>query len=183
MIVNINGWPGVGKLSVAERLQQRIGGRLLDNHAMYNVAFGLCDFGTPEFFETVRAVRGVAFERAAKLPAGTSIILTSAYADTPFGRENWAVIRELANARCAPLCNIVLACSLSENVRRLQSAERASRRKLVEPEPLIAAREASDLLEGGGDHLLRLDTSNLTADDSASRVADWLHHLDHARQQ
>ena len=99
MIVNINGWPGVGKLSVAERLQQLISGRLLDNHAIYNVAFSLCDFRTPEFFETVRAVREIAFARAVKLPVGVSIILTSAYADTPFGRENWATIRDSSAAR------------------------------------------------------------------------------------
>jgi len=177
MIININGWPGVGKLSVAERLQQRIGGRLLDNHAIFNVAFSLCEFRTPEFFETVRAVRKIAFARAAKLPAETSVILTSAYANTPFGRENWTAIRELANARGTLLCNVVMDCSLAENIRRLQSPERVRFRKLTDPQPLIAAREASQLLEGGGDHLLRLETSDLAPEDSAARIAGWLQEM------
>jgi hypothetical protein len=183
MIININGWPGVGKLSVAERLQRRIGGRLLDNHAIFNVAFSLCEFQTPEFYETVRKVREIAFARASKLPVGISIILTSAYANTPFGRENWAAIREMANTRGASLCNIVMDCSLAENIRRLQSPQRARLRKLTAPQPLIAAREASNLLEGGGDYLLRLETSNLTAEDSAARIADWLHKLGLAQQR
>jgi hypothetical protein len=174
MIININGWPGVGKLSVAECLQQRIGGRLLDNHAIYNVAFSLCDFRTPEFFETVRAVRELAFARAAKVPATISIILTSAYSDTPFGRENWAAIREMANARGSRLCNVVLDCALAENIRRLSSPERARFRKLMDPQPVVAARQASGLLDEDGDHLLRLETSDLTAEACAGRIAGWL---------
>jgi hypothetical protein len=174
MIININGWPGVGKLSVAERLRQRIGGRLLDNHAIFNVAFSLCDFHTPEFYQTVRAVREIAFERARQLPTGTCIILTSAYADTAFGRENWSAIRGLASARGTLLCNVIIDCSLAENIRRVQSAERAQLRKLTDPAPLIAAREASNLLDVGGDQLLRFDASHLTAEDSAVRIADWI---------
>jgi hypothetical protein len=177
MIININGWPGVGKLTVAEQLQRRIGGRLLDNHAIFNVAFCLCEFRTPEFFETVRSVRRIAFAQASRVPAGIPITLTSAYADTPFGRENWAAIREIANAREVPLCNVVLDCSLSENIRRLQSPQRAKFRKLTEPQPLIAAREASNLLEDGGDHLLRIEVSNMPAEECAARIADWLARL------
>jgi hypothetical protein len=174
MVININGWPGVGKLTVAEQLQQRIGGRLLDNHTIFNVAFCLCEFRSPEFFETVRAVRRIAFAQASRVPAGVPIILTSAYADTPFGRENWGAIREMANAREVPLCNVVLDCSLDENIRRLQSPRRAKFRKLTEPQPLIAAREASNLLEDGGDHLLRIDVSDTAAEESAHCIADWL---------
>lgn len=174
MIININGWPGVGKLSVAERLQQRIGGRLLDNHTIFNVAFSLCEFRTPEFFETVRAVREIAFATVGRLPPNVPITLTSAYADTPFGRENWLAIREMANARGVPLCNVVLDCSLEENIRRLQSEERKRLRKLTDPTSLISARKKADLLAEGGDFLLRFDTSQLTAEHSTSRIVDWL---------
>jgi hypothetical protein len=177
MIVNINGWPGVGKLTIAEQLQQRIGGRLLDNHTIFNVAFCLCEFRTPEFFDTVRAVRRIAFAQASRVPAGIPITLTSAYANTPFGRENWAAIREMANAREVPLCNVVLDYSVAENIRRLQSPQRAKFRKLTESPPLIAAREASNLLDEGGDHLLRIEVSDITAEESAARIADWLTRL------
>jgi hypothetical protein len=172
MIVNINSWPGVGKLSIAEQLQQRIGGRLLDNHTIFNVAFSLCEFRTPEFFETVRAVREVAFKRASMLPSNIPLIMTSAYADTPFGRENWAAIRDLADARAVPLCNIVLDCLLEENIRRLRSAERIRLRKLTDPASLVSAREKRELLAKDGDFLLRLDVSRLTPEQSASRIVE-----------
>jgi hypothetical protein len=174
MIININGWPGTGKLSVAQQLVGRIGGRLLDNHIIYDVALSLCEFGTPEFYETVRAVRDAAFARVVRLATDVPVILTSAYADTPFGRENWALIRRVADQRRSSLCIVVLDCSLNENLRRLRAPERARSRKLVDPAPLIAAREAHTLLEAGGDHLLRFDTTDLSAAESADRIANWL---------
>ena len=78
MIININGWPGVGKLSVAELVVERIGGRLLDNQTIYNVAFSLCEFRTPEFYATVRAVRDIAFTRVTALAAGYQFLLDAA---------------------------------------------------------------------------------------------------------
>ena len=143
MIININSWPGVGKLTIAEKLVEQIGGRLLDNHTIFNVAFSLCEFRTPPFYEAVRAVRTIAFERAAALPLEVPLTLTSAYANTPFGVENWTAIRAMADQRGSPLCVVVLDCSLAENTRRLQSPERASRRKLVDPGPLTQARQAA----------------------------------------
>ena len=124
MIININGWPGIGKLSVAEHLIKHIGGRLLDNHAIFNVAFSLCEFRTPPFYETVRAVRDIAFMRVTTLAVDIPVALTSAYADTPFGRENWAAIRKMADTRGSPLGVVVLDCSLAENLRRLQMPDR-----------------------------------------------------------
>ena len=174
MIININSWPGVGKFTVAEELVKQIGGCLLDNHSIFNVAFSLCEFRTPAFYETVRAVRAIAFERAAALPLEVPLTLTSAYANTPFGLENWTAIRAMANKRGSPLCVVVFDCSIAENARRLQSPGRASRRKLVDPVPLTQAREANDLLEAGGDHLLRFDVSDLSAQESANCIVGWL---------
>ena len=177
MIININGWPGVGKLSVVERLRQGIGGRLLDNHTIFNVALSLCEFGTPEFFEMVRAVRKIAFTAVTNLPLSIPVVLTSAYANTPFGRENWTAIRDMANARASPLCNIVLDCSLDENLRRLQAPGRAALRKLTDPEPLIRSRQNAELLADGGDYLLRCDATELTPEEAACRIEDWLGNL------
>jgi hypothetical protein len=174
MIININGWPGTGKLSVAELVVKQIGGRLLDNHTIFNVAFSLCEFRTPAFYETVRAVRDIAFMRVTTLAVDCPVTLTSAYADTPFGRENWVAIRDMADKRGSPLCVVVLDCSLKENLRRLQTPDRARLRKLVDPAPLIAARESHDLIETGGDHLLRFDSSELSVEESAARILNWL---------
>jgi hypothetical protein len=134
----------------------------------------LCEFGTPEFYQTVRAVRGIAFDRAAALPPSIPLTMTNAYSDTSFGRENWSAIRSLADKRGSPLFIVALHCSVDENIRRLQAPERAHLRKLRDPAVLAAARKARLLLEDGGDHLLRLDVSEMEPAACADGIATWL---------
>ena len=68
MLVHINGYPGVGKLTIGRALADQLGAKLLDNHSVYNVAFALTEFKSPEFYDTVRAVRAIAFSRVLALP-------------------------------------------------------------------------------------------------------------------
>jgi hypothetical protein len=82
MLIHLNGWPGVGKLTVGRLLQASIGGHLLDNHSIYNVAFSLTEFRSPAFYATVRAVREVAFARVAQLPGQIPVIMTNGLNDS-----------------------------------------------------------------------------------------------------
>jgi hypothetical protein len=63
MIIHMNGYPGVGKLTIGRELCRILNGRLLDNHSVYNVAFALTEFRSDAFYETVRAVRAIAYDR------------------------------------------------------------------------------------------------------------------------
>ena len=47
MLVHINSYPGVGKLTIGRALANQIGGKLLDNHSIYNIAFALTEFRSP----------------------------------------------------------------------------------------------------------------------------------------
>ena len=68
MIVHINGHPGVGKLTIARELVALIGGRLLDNHSIYNVALALTERKSEPYFRALRGVRKIAFD---PLPFGS----------------------------------------------------------------------------------------------------------------
>jgi hypothetical protein len=54
--------PGVGKLTIARELLELIGGRLLHNHTLYNVALALTERKSDEYFQAVRAVQSIAFD-------------------------------------------------------------------------------------------------------------------------
>jgi hypothetical protein len=97
--------------------------------------------------------------------------MTNAYSNTPFGRENWAEIRALADKRHSRLFIVVLDRSIEENTRRLQSPDRKNLQKLVDPATLIAARANNSLLDDGGDYLLRLDTTGMTPAVCADKIA------------
>ena len=53
MIIVLNGYPGVGKLTIGRELTTLMNGRLLDIHTVYNLAFALTEFKSPEFRDTV----------------------------------------------------------------------------------------------------------------------------------
>lgn len=172
MIVHLNGWPGVGKLTIARLLRDRLGARLLDNHTVYNVAFALADFRSPEFYATARAVRDVTFECASRVPSDTPIVMTNAVSNSDWGRENWGAVQALARRRKSKLFAVTLSCEASEQARRMLSAERHYLGKLTNPHEFsVRGRE---LLEDGADLLLRLDTTVTPADESAGHICDWI---------
>jgi hypothetical protein len=67
LIIHINSYPGVGKLTIGRHLAELLNGKLYDNHSIYNVAFAVTEFRTPTFYETVRAVRDIAYARLREL--------------------------------------------------------------------------------------------------------------------
>ena len=174
MIIHINGRAGVGKLTIGTIVAGLVGAKLLDNHSIYNVAFALTEFRSERFFDTVRAVRDVAFQRVLDLPAATPIILTNWYSvDSDWGNENWDAVISLARKRASQLLVVVLECSVEENARRIQSAERSAKRKPRDPATATTSAGRA-LLDRDGDRLLRLDVTELSADAAARRIADWV---------
>ena len=174
MIIHINSYPGVGKLAIAKILQERLRGRLLDNHSIYNVALALTEFKSPEYFDTIRAVREIAYKRVLELPEGIPVILTNAhFANSEWGNECWDAAKELSRLRGVPLLVVVFDCSVEENAKRIQSLDRELKRKPRDPTMFRGNAKDKPLLDRDGDHLLRLDITDLTAEEAAARVGDW----------
>lgn len=173
MIIHINGYPGVGKLTVGKILSAQLGGRLLDNHAMYDVAFALAEFRSPAWDELARGVRDIAFRGIEAISPSIPIITTNACSDSDWGREMWASMLAMAGRRGSPFLVVSLACSPEENRRRVQSGDRV-RGKMSDPIALEAYRRRWRLLEDGGDALLRLDSTSLSPDVTAQSIATWV---------
>ncbi len=175
MLVHINSYPGVGKFTIGRALIEQIGGKLLDNHTIYNVAFALTEFRTPEFYDVVRAVRDLAFERVLQLPPDQPVVLTNWYSQgSLWGEENWDAVIALAKQRPSPLAVVVLACSPEENERRIQSSSRDAMRKPRAPALVEANRAGRPLLDRGGDMTLHLNVTSISAEAAASAIASWL---------
>jgi hypothetical protein len=178
LIVHINSYPGVGKLTIGRLLAERLNGKLLDNHSIYNVAFAVTGFRTPAFYQTVRAVRDIAYARILELPVTTPVVLTNWYSqDSAWGAENWDEVIALARKRGCSLLVVILACSPEENARRIGSHERAAKRKPQNSELVDANRRGRPLLDYGGDALLQLDVTSLPAETAAERIAEWIRRI------
>jgi tRNA uridine 5-carbamoylmethylation protein Kti12 len=175
MIIVLNGYPGVGKLTIGTALTSLLNARMLDIHTVYNLAFALSDFGTPTFWDTIEQVENIAYDLIEKLPLDQPIIFTTVLTDKSVReREEWAKLVKLGQTR-PPFCVVHIGCDLDENIRRIQSPERSQKRK-----PRIAEMakrnqsEAEPLAGLSEQHLLQIDTTNLSADQAAIKIQTWL---------
>ncbi len=173
-LIHINGAPGVGKLTIARQMAIRLNARVLDNHAIYNVAFALTEFRSPGFYDAVRASRAAAFQQLLRLPDNETVIFTDAYFDdSKWGWESWGTIEHLADQRRWPFFSVALVCEAAEHRRRIVSAERAERGKLQDAS-YVDRTVTRRLIERTGDLSKRLDITHLSADTAASFLADWV---------
>lgn len=182
MIIVLNGYPGTGKLTIGRALADRMKGRLLDIHSVYNIAFALTEFRSPEFREAVERVEAIAHDLILKRPPDEPIILTTVLTavltavsagDNAWGRAEWARMQTLG-ARRPPFCVVHVHCALDENIRRITSPGRQASRKPVDAQ--MARRNhagARPLMGDDATHLLRLDTTELGADAAAQAIAAW----------
>ena len=175
MIVHINSYAGVGKLTIGRALADLIGGKLLDNHSIFNVAFALTEFRSPAFYDTVRAIREIAYRRVLDLPHEVPLVLTNWYSQgSVWGEENWDRAIALAKERNCSLNVVILSCEPEENARRIQSPGRAGKRKPQDVSFVDNNRNGRPLIDRGGDRLLRLDVTHLSASEAAQKIAAWL---------
>ncbi len=175
MIIVLNGYPGVGKLAVGRELIERIDGRLLDIHSVYNVAFALTEPKSPEFFEAVERVELVAHDLIGRLPADQPVVLTTVLAGrSDWGDAEWQRILDLAGQR-PPLVVVHLDCSIEENVRRITDGGREQQRKPRDTEMAVRNQSRRQPLYGlDAAHLLKLDTTDLSQAEAADVIAEWV---------
>lgn len=177
MIINLNGWPGVGKLTTARELSTLLDAHLLDNHTLLNVGKALAPEGSPAFYALVRAVRSVAFDAILRLPIGAPVIFTNVVAKggtSGFLEENWQAVIELASARRCDLFSITLVCSDAENSGRIARPDRAVLGKMQDPQLLTALRDERTLFDEGATFRTTIDNSDLSPVETARQIQDWV---------
>lgn len=178
MIIVLNGYPGVGKLTIDQELAPRVSGRILDIHSIYNVAFALTEFKSPAFIETVEKIEAIAHNLIRKLPLEIPVVLTTVLAgSSDWGDAEWERIVDLGRER-SPLLVVHLHCDLDENIRRIEAAGRAAKRKPRDAEMARRNHAHGKVLAGINESdLLQLDVTNLSPIDAAAKIDEWVQSL------
>ena len=175
MIIHINSYPGVGKLTIAKALSKSNGAKILDNHSIYNVAFALTEFKSPEFYKTVSDVRAIAYQRVKELPSDVPVILTNAHVqDSSWGNACWDEALKLAKSCKRAHVVVILDCSREENSKRIQGVDREDMRKPRDPQMFRQGPIDRPLIDRDADHLIRMDVTNLSAQQVADHLHSWL---------
>jgi shikimate kinase len=177
MIISLNGWPGVGKLTVGLELADILEGRLLDSHTLFNVAITLTDYRSTEYYDVARGVRDIAFEYVLRLPPDIPVILTNVIAiggPSGFAEEHWQAVCHLARDRKCHLYSATLDCEPDEQVRRMALPSRRAHKKLLKPEIMPELRRTRSLFDDGADYRNTFDNSGSDPHATAVEIASWV---------
>lgn len=174
MILVLNGYPGTGKQTIGQALAPLMGAKLLDIHTVYNLAFALTEFKSPEFMATTEKVEAIAYDLIRNLPADVPVILTTVLSQTNGRcREEWDRMAALGRER-PPFLAVHIQCDREENLRRIAGESRVGARKPRDPSYVHRNHDrAAPLMGADADGFLTLDTTELTVEESAQTIADW----------
>jgi hypothetical protein len=176
VLVYLYGPPAAGKLTVATRLAERTGFRLFHNHLTVNAVLPVFGFGTEPFGEVIHRLRLDVFETAARHDVDLIFTNNNAWGSAePRKRfhefaDHAAGLVERAGGRARFVC---LQAPLDVLVSRLGDESRRSHGKLADPDRLRHLVTTIDLSPLHDDDLV-LDTSALSPDEAAARIAAWL---------
>jgi hypothetical protein len=175
-VVCLVGFPGVGKLTIAQWLARFTEAQVVDNHWINDPILRLVahDSATPvpeAVWPLVARVRGAVLEAISTVaPRTQNFIFTYAGADEdPADRAAFEEYREVATRRGARFVPVRLLCEGSELARRIQSHGRHGR-KLIDAEEAFRNVRRFTVLGAQMPSALTLDVTQLSAEAAATVI-------------
>lgn len=173
-IIHINGYPGVGKLTIATALEKLMpGSKVIHNHMLINPVDAVLSRSDRGYQELRRSIRKAIFEPIADNEATfkTTFIFTDFQSTDAIGSGVCKEYETLARDRGCMFLPIVLTCDEDVNLQRLISEDRAEHKKLTDVELVRDFRRKSEIYSfSGNDAALKLDVTYSTAEEAAQEI-------------
>ncbi|KAH6690505.1 hypothetical protein F5X68DRAFT_253396 [Plectosphaerella plurivora] len=186
--IYINGYPSVGKLTVAKELQKLFpGSQVLDFNTMINMVPPTDPVDSPNYIANRTRVRSQFLDAAANLDYTqrlTWIFTDVHYADAA-GQQGAKDYQKAAHTRGIQFWPVVLECETEENVLRLGDKEADWKATVGETaEGLRRIREEKRVYSfGAGDEEeLRIDITEMMPDEAARRIFEHINKVGSGEQ-
>lgn len=166
--VLIYGPPAAGKLTVATRLAELYGLKVVDNHASVDPALRLFGFGTRQLGDLVEEIRVTLIRSAAA--AGVDIVSTLVYGHGE-DEEHVAKLTAATTDKGGAVYFVQLRPSDEVLEQRVRSASRVPTSKVSDVPTLRRMLAAWDLHTPIHPEDLRIDNSNLPVETVCERIA------------
>lgn len=143
--IYINGFPGVGKLTVAKELQKLVpNSKVYHNHLFIDPIAAVVDRSSTHYNTLRTDLRRYILNMLATSEAAqdATLIFTDSRCTSEVGILAVKDYQDAATKRGVPLISVILSCDLEENLRRIVSVDRSI------PGGSTKLRD-SDLLPGG----------------------------------
>jgi hypothetical protein len=197
-VLRLDGFPGVGKLTIAKGVKAELGRnkiphRLMDNHLLIDPVVAIQPIRNKSHYILRKRFREAAYEGIKELEGeGLVIIFTTCLStsdlSTPYDDiDQFREYVDLAEGRGVSLVVVNIHCDLGTNSGRLCSKDRkqvvGGKTKLVDVDILKTIREQTSLLDreqvmgcekGGNIFYFELDTSELAPEDAEQKVLEFL---------
>ena len=175
-IIHLNGFPGVGKLTIARHVAEQLPPtKLVHNHLLINPADAILHRTQPGYQNLRKGIRGAIFTALATEAAtfATSYIFTDFQSSDDIGSSVCEEYLVLAQNRNAALIPIVLSCSWEVNMKRLVSPDRQQHHKLTDVELVGRFRREEDVFRfDKHPNYLHIDVSQLPPQESARLICE-----------
>lgn len=174
MIIHINGMIGVGKLTVAKLLTEKLDARLIDNHLLIDFVVAMCGRGSDEYFILLEKLMDVALDQTAKKPNEIFIFTNALSAKLEEDRARLDKIRFFADEKNIKFIQVLLECELEENKRRMVSEDRKLKGKLIDASKLDKIYENHTIYHPTSEFTLKIDTTNLSAESVSNNIKSYI---------
>lgn len=182
--IYINGYPGSGKLTIANELAKLIPDtKVYHNHLMIDPVAALVNRDDPEYDRIRSSFRRYILDVIATSESTGNFnwIFTDARCTSSIGSEAAQDYQLAAERRGVPFIPVALSCSLEENLQRTMTRAASinnNTTKLTDPALVQKVRQEEVMYQFGGREELQLDITNLTASEAAQKISQHLKSLD-----
>lgn len=178
MIIYLIGFAGTGKYTIAKKICQLTGARLVDNHLINNPVFSVIhqDGGKTPLPETVWektwAIRDIVLETILTIsPPDFSFVFTNDLVEGwPDDLILFSEVEGLASKRGSLFIPVRLLCSEDELCSRIVSPDRAERFKDINPLNAQEKSRTHSVLKVAHPNTLDLDVTQCSAQKAAERI-------------
>lgn len=172
MIIHLNGFPGVGKMTIAKIVAKELDAHVLDDFTLTKLVYVATDRNSPQYVAFLRDLTNVVYAHLGMADPSGLVILTNALATTyPEDKDRFKQVQELSETRGDSFVPIQIVCSPEEAMRRAELSNRHDKQKLTDPAALGNILNKSALIHPT-DHpnQLTLDVTDLVAEQAADEV-------------
>jgi len=178
-IIYLTGKPGIGKYTIAKELAKNHGFIVCDNQLVNNPVFELLQYDghakIPEFaWDVIAKIRTEIFDFLIQVPKN-NYVLTNCLAETEEDKELYEQVKHMAEARGSLFVPVQLQISKEEHLKRLTRLERRERWKSINPQD---AEDMGPLISIAHPNNLKLEISNLSAEDAAEKIMNHVNRLE-----
>lgn len=176
-LIYLFGFSGVGKLTIAKTIAEKLPCVIVDNQLINNPVFKVVEADGKTLLHSgvwreIRKIREAVYNALCYLakPETNFILTNELLQEVPGDASLFAEVEAIAEVRGSAFIPVRLLCDREELLKRVQSPGRKEQCKLVDTENFLYKKGDYTVLKPKHKNLLELDVTSLTPEEAAKII-------------